>query len=403
MAEAAETPDQFRARVRAWYDQHATARTETDPWAVNVHADHDTERRYFEQSRHWQGALAGAGLMGIAYPAAYGGGGGEGWMTRIEREISRDYEENTGFPGATTAMLAPALLRHGSEEQKLEFLPKLLSAELTFCQLFSEPGAGSDLASLGTRAIRDGEEFVVTGQKVWNSAAQFCDWAFLLVRTDPDAPKHRGITFVLVDMSTPGIEVRPLVQINGSAHFNEVFLDEVRIPVENVIGDIDAGWTVARTVLANEAAFIGGSAKTLASTNLRTLAEAAGLNGDANVRQELADIITRERVVGWMGEQIQQAVRRGEMPPMDPGLIKLMTADNRVRSGDLAMQIQGAAGAAGDGPETIWSQVELMMRFAISIGGGTNEVLRNNVGERALGLPREPGFSKDQPWKDIPR
>ncbi|NDH84647.1 MAG: acyl-CoA dehydrogenase, partial [Acidimicrobiia bacterium] len=137
-------------------------------------------------------------------------GGGAGWMTRIEREISRDYEENTGFPGATTAMLAPALLRHASEEQKLEYLPKLLSAELTFCQLFSEPGSGSDLASLGTRALRDGDEFVVTGQKVWNSAAQLCDWGFLLVRTDPDAPKHRGITFVLVDMSTPGIEVRPL-------------------------------------------------------------------------------------------------------------------------------------------------------------------------------------------------
>ena len=184
-------------------------------------------------------------------------------MTRIEREISRDYEENTGFPGATTAMLAPALLRHASEEQKLEYLPKLLSAELTFCQLFSEPGSGSDLASLGTRALRDGDEFIVTGQKVWNSAAQLCDWGFLLVRTDPDAPKHRGITFVLVDMSTPGIEVRPLVQINGSAHFNEVFLDEVRIPVANVIGEINEGWTVARTVLANEAAFIGGSARRL--------------------------------------------------------------------------------------------------------------------------------------------
>ena len=403
MADAAESPDDFRARVRSWYDEHATPRTETDPWAVNVHTDHETEHHHFELSRRWQGTLAAAGLMGIAYPAVYGGGGGAGWMTRIEREISRDYEENTGFPGATTAMLAPALLRHASEEQKLEYLPKLLSAELTFCQLFSEPGSGSDLASLGTRALRDGDEFVVTGQKVWNSAAQLCDWGFLLVRTDPDAPKHRGITFVLVDMSTPGIEVRPLVQINGSAHFNEVFLDEVRIPVANVIGEINEGWTVARTVLANEAAFIGGSAKTLASTNLRTLAEAAGLTDDANVRQELADLITRERVVAWMGEQIQQAVRRGEMPPMDPGLIKLMTADNRVRSGNMAMQITGAGGIAGDSPETTWSQVELMMRFAVSIGGGTNEVLRNNVGERALGLPREPGYDKTQPWKDIPR
>lgn len=399
----AETPDDFRARVRAWYDEHATPRADTDPWAVNVHPDHEAEQAHFDASRRWQRSLAGAGLMGIAWPAEYGGGGGAAWMTRIEREISRDYEEFTGFPGATTAMLGPALLRHGSEEHKREFLPKLLSAELTFCQLFSEPGAGSDLASLGTRAVRDGDEFVVSGQKVWNSAAQFCDWAFVLVRTDPDAPKHRGITFLLVDMASPGIEVRPLVQINGSAHFNEVFLDEVRVPIANVVGDIDGGWTVARTVLANEAAFIGGGPKTPASANLRSLAANAGRTAEASVRQELAEIIIRERVVGWMGEQIQQAIRRGEMPPMDPGLIKLMTAANKVRTGNLAMRLRGPAALAGEAAETTWSQVELMGRFAISIGGGTNEVLRNNLGERALGLPREPGFSKDQPWRDIPR
>ena len=403
MADTTETADEFRARVRAWYDEHATPRAATDPWAVNVQPDDEAEHAHFEASRRWQGRLADAGFMGIAWPAEYGGGGGAGWMTRIEREISRDYEEFTGFPGATTAMLGPALLRHGSEEQKRHYLPKVLSAELTFCQLFSEPGAGSDLASLGTRAVRDGDEFVVTGQKVWNSAAQFCDWAFLLVRTDPDAPKHRGITFVLVDMSTPGIEVRPLVQINGSAHFNEVFLSDVRIPVKNVVGEIDEGWTVARTVLANEAAFIGGGPKTPASVNLRTLAERVGLDTDANVRQELASIVSRERVVGWMGEQIQQAIRRGEMPPMDPGLIKLMTAENKVRTGNLAMRLRGAESLAGDTAETTWSQVELMGRFAISIGGGTNEVLRNNIGERALGLPREPGYDKNQAWRDIPR
>lgn len=403
MADTTETAEEFRTRVRAWYDEHATPRTETDPWAVNVQRDDDAERAYFEGSRRWQGELAAAGLMGIAWPSAYGGGGGAGWMTRIEREISRDYEEFTGFPGATTAMLGPALLRHGSEEQKRHYLPKVLSAELTFCQLFSEPGAGSDLASLGTRAVRDGDEFVITGQKVWNSAAQFCDWAFLLVRTDPDAPKHRGITFVLVDMSSPGIEVRPLVQINGSAHFNEVFLSEVRVPVANVVGEIDEGWAVARTVLANEAAFIGGGPKTPASTNLRMLAERAGRSTDANIRQELASIVARERVVAWMGEQIQQAIRRGEMPPMDPGLIKLMTAENKVRTGNLAMQLSGAESLAGDTAETTWSQVELMGRFAISIGGGTNEVLRNNIGERALGLPREPGYDKNQPWREIPR
>ena len=400
---ADETPEHYEARVRAWYDANATPRSATDPWAVNVQPDHERERSHFEASRRWQGRLAEAGFMGIAWPAAYGGGGGEAWMTRVHRDVSAAYEEQTGFPGASTAMLGPALLRHASEDQKREFLPKLLSAELTFCQLFSEPGAGSDLASLATRADRDGDELVVSGQKVWNSAAQFCDWAFLLVRTDPDAPKHRGITFVLVDMRSPGIEVRPLVQINGSAHFNEVFLDEVRIPVSQVVGEIDGGWPVTRTVLANEAAFIGGGPKTPASVNLRTLAHQRGADTDPAVRQRLADIVIRERVVSWMGETIQHAIRRGEMPPMDPGLIKLMTADNKVRSGALAMALRGAEALVGDTPESVWSRVELMGRFSISIGGGTNEVLRNNLGERALGLPREPGFDKSQPWRDIPR
>jgi alkylation response protein AidB-like acyl-CoA dehydrogenase len=324
-------------------------------------------------------------------------------MSRIEREIAREYEEGTGFVGASTAMIGPALLRHGSDEQKRVFLPKLLSAELTFCQLFSEPGAGSDLASLSTRADHDGDDFVVTGQKVWNSAAQHADWAFLLVRSDPNAPKHRGITFLLVDMATPGIEVRPLVQINRSAHFNEVFLSDVRIPVTNVIGEVDDGWAVARTVLANEAAFIGGGPKTPASENLRTLAEQADRSGDPTVRQELAAIISREHIAGWMGEQIQQAIRRGDMPPIDPGLIKLMTAQNRVRTGNLAMELQGPAASCGEASQTLWSQAELYGRFSISIGGGTNEVLRNNLGERVLGLPREPGYAKDQPWREIPR
>ena len=398
-----ETAEAFRARVRDWYDQHATRRGEADPWAVNVQIDATSAAAHFDACRRWQGILHAAGLIGIAWPAEYGGAGGAPWMPRIEREVAADYEEWTGFVGASTAMLAPALLRHADEHLKREFLPKVLSAELTFCQLFSEPGAGSDLASLATRAERDGDEFVVNGQKVWNSAAQHADWAFLLVRTDPDAPKHRGITFLLVDMTSPGIEVRPLVQINRSTHFNEVFLSDVRIPVANVVGEIGGGWAVARTVLTNESAFIGGGPRTVASVNLRALAARSGRDTDPTVRQALADIISRERIARWMGGQIQQAVRRGEMPPMDPGLLKLMAADTKVRTGQLAMTLQGAAATAGDAPETVWARMELFGRYSVSIGGGTNEVLRNNLGERALGLPREPGFDKNQPWRDIPR
>jgi alkylation response protein AidB-like acyl-CoA dehydrogenase len=404
LREIRESPEQaaYRAQVRAWYEENATRKGDDDPWATSVHVDPEQAAAHFRDSKEWIGRLCAAGYSGIAWPAEYGGGGGESWMTRIEREIAGDYEEWTGFPGATIAMLGPTLLRHGSEEQKREFIPKLLSAELTFCQLFSEPNAGSDLASLGARAVRDGNEFVVNGQKVWNSSAQYTDWGFLLVRTDPDVPKHKGITFLLVDMSTPGIEVRPLVQINRSAHFNEVFLEDVRIPVTNVVGEINEGWTPARTVLSNESAFIAGN-RIPTGNKLLMLAGRASRNDDPVIRQRLADYITRERISGWMGEQVQQAVRRGEMPPMDPGLLKLMASNNKRRAGDLAMGILGTTGQADLGAESFWAQAELMGRFSISIGGGTDEVLRNNIGERSLGLPREPGYDKSQAWRDIPK
>jgi alkylation response protein AidB-like acyl-CoA dehydrogenase len=392
----------YRAQVIQWYDENATPKRPDDPWATNVHVDPDAASAHFNNSRGWLGQLFEAGYSGIAWPAQYGGGGGEPWMTRIEREVAGRYEEFTGFPGATLAMLGPTLLRHGTEAQKQEFIPKLLSGELTFCQLFSEPGAGSDLASLGAKAVRDGDEFVVNGQKVWNSSAQFTDWGFLLVRTDPEAPKHKGITFILVDMSSPGIEVRPLVQMNKSAHFNEVFLNDVRIPVANVVGEIDAGWGPARTVLSNESAFIAGS-KVPTGDKLRELARQVGVSADPVFRQELARFLAVERIAGWMGEQVQQAIRSGETPPMDPGLIKLRASSNRRLAGDIALSIMGAAGQAGSTPHTAWAQAELMGRYSISIGGGTDEVLKNNIGERSLQLPREPGYDKTQAWKDVPK
>ncbi|MYE57287.1 MAG: acyl-CoA dehydrogenase, partial [Acidimicrobiaceae bacterium] len=207
---------EFRSRVRAWHDRHATPRSGGDLWSVPLYVDTARAEEYFNRGRAWQRTLFEHSWAGLTWPEAYGGGGGEPWQARIFAEVAAGYEEAPGFVGATIAMLGPTLLRHGNEEQKRRYVPGLLSGGLAFCQLFSEPGAGSDLASLATKADRDGDEFVVNGQKVWNSQAQFCDWGFLLVRTDPGAPKHRGITFLLVDMATPGIEARPLVQMNGA-------------------------------------------------------------------------------------------------------------------------------------------------------------------------------------------
>ena len=402
---AGDTAEQagFRARVRAWHDRHATPRSYDDLWRVPLYVDEARAEESFENGRAWQRTLFEHGWAGLTWPRAYGGGGGEPWQARIFSEVAAGYEEWPGFIGATIAMLGPTLLRHGTEEQKRRFVPGLLSGELAFCQLFSEPGAGSDLAGLAMRAQRDGDEFVVNGQKVWNSQAQFCDWGFLLVRTDPGAPKHRGITFLLVEMGSPGIEARPLVQMNGSAHFNEVFFNDVRVPAANAVGDVNGGWGPARTVLLNESAFIGDRKGTSIMAPLSELARRHGRHGDPLVRQRLVDAWAREQMQRWMGETIQNAVRRGEPPPIDPGIMKLFAAESKRRSGELATALGGLAVVADTSEPARWARHELMGRYAVSIGGGTNEVMRNNVAERALGMPREPRVDRDVPWRDIPR
>jgi alkylation response protein AidB-like acyl-CoA dehydrogenase len=401
-----DTPEQaeFRAEVRAFLADNAKPRQDSTPWALNVHTSEAEAREAFEEGCRWQKTLFDHKLAGLTYPVEYGGRGGQPWMESIYREEVEGYDVSSGFIAATMAMLLPTLMKHATDEQKAYYIPKMLAGEISIAQLFSEPGAGSDLASLACRAIRDGDEFVVTGQKVWNSAAQFCNWGMLLTRTNPDVPKHQGITFVLVEMNSPGIEVRPLVQPTGASHFNEVFLSEVRIPVANVIGEIDGGWAPARTVMSNESAFIGGGGNGMSIyEKLLLLARQFDVADDPVIRQELATTYTRERVLSFVSDRIMTAVRARQVPPVDPSILKLYIAISRVQSGNLGMQIGGAAAQAGDAEETLWMEHELLNRFGISIGGGTNEVMRNNLAERALGLPKEPGYDKTMAWKDIPR
>lgn len=394
---------EFRAEVQAFLAANAQLRRETSPWALMFEPSHEAARAAFERGRAWQRTLFEHRMAGLTYPVELGGRGGTAWHERIYNEEAARYDVSSRFIASTISMLGPTLMRHGSDEQKAHYVPRLLSGEYAFCQLFSEPGAGSDLAGLACRAVRDGDEFVVTGQKVWNSAAQYCNWGMLLVRTDPDVPKHRGITFLLVDMTSPGIEVRPLVQPTGGSEFNEVFLSDVRIPVANVLGEINAGWGPARTVMSNESAFIGGAARVSTSTLLRRLADGCGRAGDPVIRQGLARAHINEKVLGYMGERIMSAVRRREVPPVDPSILKLAIAVNRVHTGNLAAEIAGASAMAESDEISLWVRNEVMGRFSISIGGGTNEVQRNNLAERALGLPREPRDDHERPWKDIPR
>ena len=243
--------ESFRSEAAAWLSRHAPAQRARLAAAT-------TDAEHFAAGRAWQRELYDGGWAGIAWPAEYGGRGGTPAQAAIFAEEQARCAVSAGFVASTIGMVGPVLLRHGSAAQRERYLRLLLRADEAWCQLFSEPVAGSDLANLATRAVRDGAEFVVNGQKVWTSSAHLCDFAILLARTNPDASKHRGISFLLLDMRTPGMEVRPLRQITGAAHFNEVFLTDVRVPLANLVGEIDGGWAVARAVLAHEAAVIGG-------------------------------------------------------------------------------------------------------------------------------------------------
>jgi alkylation response protein AidB-like acyl-CoA dehydrogenase len=399
-----ETPEQatFRARVREFLAANSSPKQQSSPWALTYHTDAEEARQAFETGRAWQRTRFDAGMTGFTYPEELGGQGGEPWHERIYDEEAAGYQASSGFIRSTIAMLGPTLMAFGTDDQKRELVPRLLSGDDAWCQLFSEPGAGSDLASLGCRAVRDGDDFIVTGQKVWNSAAQWCDHGFLLVRTNPDAPKHHGISFLLVDMHSPGIEVRPLIQATGAAHFNEVFFEEVRVPVANVLGEIDGGWAPTRTVMSNESAMIGGSGGGVFA-NLLRLAQEFGRTNDPLVRQRLADYYSRERALGLLADRIMGAVRRRERPPVDPSILKLFIAVNRAIAGDLAAAIAGPAALLGDDEISRWVGSELLSRYGISIGGGTNEVQRNNLAERALGLPKEPSTDRGAPWSETLR
>jgi acyl-CoA dehydrogenase len=282
-------------------------------------------------------------------------------------------------------MVGPLLMEHGTDEQRGRFLRPLLRADEAWCQLFSEPGAGSDLAGLVTRAERDGDEFVVNGLKVWTSGARYCDWAILLARTNRDAPKHRGITFFLVDLSTPGIDIRPLRQITGTAHFNEVFLTDVRIPAANIVGALDSGWGPARTVLAHEATVIGTSSGVDDANALISLARELHLACRPVVRQRLAQVFIRERVLQYMQDRVLASVRDRRQSPVDGSVLKVFWSEARAERAEVGVDLLGPAGAL----EGAWP-THLLNRFWATIGGGTSEMHRTMIGERVLGLPPEP-------------
>ncbi|MGH9031679.1 MAG: acyl-CoA dehydrogenase family protein [Acidimicrobiia bacterium] len=391
----------FRAEALAWLEANAVRRRGEADWS-NGPADTSAsaELEYFERCRAWQRTRFDGGWAGIAWPVEHGGRGGTPWQSIVFDEEQARFDVTSGFLASTIGMVGPVLMASGTDEQRARFLRPLLRGDEAWCQLFSEPDAGSDLANLSTRAERDGDEFVVNGQKVWTSNAHRCDWAILLARTNPGAPKHRGITFFLLDLSTPGVDIRPLRQITGTAHFNEVFLSDVRIPASNVVGAVDRGWEPARRVLGHEAVVIGGAQTPDGADALIPLARALDHVDDPLARQRLARVYSQERVLDHMRDRVLQSVRDGGVPALDGSLLKLVWSEAHAERANAGVDLLGPAGAlyGPEAPEGGRWQVQLLNRFWGTIGGGTSEVHRTMIGERVLGLPPEPRVDRDVPW-----
>ena len=389
----------FRAEAREWLQANAARR---DPTKRHKQSSTDIEQDdHARACREWQRMLYDGGWAGLTWPKRFGGRGGTPWQAAIFADEQNQFAVSTGAFAVAHGMVAPTLMAHGTDAQR-GHLDAMLRGDEVWCQLFSEPEAGSDLANLGTRAVLDGGEWIVNGQKVWTSGAQHSEYAILLARTDPDVPKHAGITYFILDMRSPGIEVRPLRQITGVAHFNEVFLTDVRIPAANVVGEVNGGWKIAHTTLSNERALIGGGNTAWSIQELIEMARHFGRTNDPVVRQGIAKAHSRAAVLQYMGYRLRTSISRGEMPGVVASTMKLFYARHWAQTTALALSIQGANGslwgesALDDG---LWQQT-FCGQYAVRLGGGTDEIQGNVIGERALGLPREPATDRDMPWRE---
>ena len=388
-----DTPEEavFRAEASAWLEAHARPRSAESSQRRRRWRDPSPEAQaaHVAACRRWQATLHDGGWAGITWPAEYGGRDATPMRQVIFNQEQARFDVSTGALTVGLSMVGPTLIAWGTEEQKSRFLDPMLRGAEMWCQLFSEPGAGSDLAGLITRADRGSDGWVVNGQKVWTSLAQHSDWAILLARTNRVAPKHRGITYFLVDMATDGIDVRPLRQIDGVAHFNEVFLTDVHIPDNHVVGAVDGGWKVAQTTLQSERLAIGGG-EGLRFEDIETLVARTDAGRDPCLRQEVAAAFTRFELLRYLGYRVQTAISQGRAPGPESSVMKLAFSRHIAETADLLLNLEGASGMLGvaAAPDGGFAQQQFLTQWAIRIGGGTDQIQRNIISERVLGLPR---------------
>lgn len=395
-----EAPDEaeFRARCRAFLDEHA----------VGIHLGGDADAggaRRLEAGRTFQRALFDAGLAGITYPQEYGGQGLDKTYEKIWREEYAKYPNMTFEFTISHGMCLPMLAEYGTDDQKARYLKDNIRGDTLWCQMFSEPGAGSDVASLQTRAERDGDTWVINGQKVWTTLAHVSDYGVIIARTDPDVPKHAGISMFIVPMDAPGVEVRPIHQIDGGRHFNEVFFTDVSIPAENLIGELNNGWNMATAMLMYERVAIGaGSTSGITHDRADNLIEEAtkrGLINDPTLRQKLMRIYILETCQSLVSMRTRAEMQAGKTPGPGGSIGKLFSTNIMNFTRDVSMEIVGAGGVAWEGDSGGgWARAALT-GLQGGIAGGTNEIQKNIIGDRVLGLPRDISVDKGVPFREL--
>lgn len=382
--------ESFRAEARAWLTDRLSG-----PFAgVRGRGGPGDEHSLFEERWEWERALGDAGWTCLAWPEAYGGRD----ATLLEQVIFYEEYARAGGPGRVgligEGLIGPTILHYGTDDQRERFLPRIASGEELWCQGYSEPNAGSDLANLATRAHLEGDEWVIDGQKVWTSLAHFSHWCFVLCRTDRDAPRHRGISYLLVPMDQPGIEVRPIVQITGTSEFNEVFFDGARTAAANIVGEVNGGWRVAMGTLAFERGALTLGQQLTFMNEWREIVDVAERRGN------VADPVVRQRLMqAWIELEIMKYTALRSISSLEDGTLtretsisKLYWATLHRELGNLAMDVLGPEAELADGAPYDLSLAQRIFLFTRSdtIYGGSNQIQRNVIGERALGLPPEP-------------
>jgi alkylation response protein AidB-like acyl-CoA dehydrogenase len=360
-----------------------------------------------DEAKAFQAQLVDAGLAGLAYATEYGGAGLTQEHERVYREVAQEFPPMANKLVISHGMCLPVLNEFGTEEQKRRFMPDNIAARTVWCQMFSEPGAGSDVASLQTRAVRDGDEWTINGQKVWTTLAHESDYGVLIARTDPEQPKHAGISMFIVDMHAPGVEVRPINQIDGGRHFNEVFFTDVRIPADWLLGSYNDGWRQATAMLMFERLAIGSmGAGAISQPRFDRLVEVARRSGridDPVVRDHLMQMYAMETTKSLVAMRARAEVGAGKPPGPGGSLGKLAGSVIAWRFREIALAMAGASSQAWPSDDSEGDQLafDVITSFSAGIAGGTDEIQRNIIGERVLGLPRDIAVDRDVPFKDL--